>query len=69
MNTNSTPELAIETTEEGIFLIVDGIRIAKRGEPGTPQEETWIYLEAGYEVFEGEGFSAVVIDKFEPPIE
>ena len=68
MTDATTPESIIEHTEEDIFLVVDGVRIARRGAPGTPEEETWIYLEPGYEVFEGDGFSAVVIDKFEPPI-
>ena len=35
---------------EDIFVIWDGIKIAKRGKPGTPQAKTWISLEPGYEV-------------------
>ena len=67
MTKKKLPELAVESTGKDLYLVYDGIRIAKRGELGTPEEETWIYLEPGYEVFEGEGFSAIVIDKFEPP--
>ena len=33
-----------------IFIVVDGIRIAKRGHPGTSQARTWISLEPGYTV-------------------
>ena len=51
------------------FLVLDGVRIAMRGKPGTPQAGIWIPLVPGYEVFEGEGFSAIVIDKFEHPTE
>ena len=36
--------IVIETTEEGIYLVVDGVRMAKRGKAGTSEEETWIYL-------------------------
>jgi len=35
---------------EDIFIVVDGIRIAKRGHPGTSQAKTWISLEPGYSV-------------------
>ena len=61
-------ECMIERTDTDIFLVLDGVRIAKRGEPGTPEEESWIYLEPGIEVYEGEGFSAIVID-VEPEVQ
>ena len=64
----TTHEWVVEGTGENIYQVLDGVRIAKLGKPGTPQAEKWIPLEPGYEVFEGEGFSAIVIDKFEPPI-
>ena len=32
------------------FVVVDGIRIARRGYPGTPQAGTWVSLEPGWEV-------------------
>jgi hypothetical protein len=33
-----------------VFVLVDGIKIAKRGLPDTPQAETWIMLEPGWTV-------------------
>lgn len=39
--------IIIETTEEDIYLVLDGVRMAKRGKPGTPEQETWIYLKPG----------------------
>jgi hypothetical protein len=37
--------------EGGTFFIeVEGVKIAKRGLPGTPQANTWISLEPGWEV-------------------
>jgi hypothetical protein len=39
--------IVIESTEEDIYLVLDGVRMAKRGKPGTPEEETWIYLKPG----------------------
>jgi hypothetical protein len=62
------PELAVDSTGKDIYLVHNGIRIAKRGGPGTPQEKTWILIEPGYEVYESDDFCAVVIDQFKPPI-
>jgi hypothetical protein len=33
-----------------LFVLVDGMKIAKRGLPDTPQAETWIMLEPGWTV-------------------
>ena len=38
---------------EDFYIKVDGVRIAKRGDAGTPHENTWIALEPGWRVFEG----------------
>jgi hypothetical protein len=35
-----------------IFIVVDGVRIAKRGSPGTPQAKTWVSLEPGWSVLD-----------------
>ncbi len=32
------------------FVVVDGVKIAKRGQPGTAQAGTWISLEPGWAV-------------------
>ncbi len=33
-----------------VFIVVDGVKIAKRGKPRTPQAKTWISLEPGWTV-------------------
>ena len=33
------PELAVESTGKDIYLVHNGIRIAKRGGPGTPKKK------------------------------
>ena len=33
-----------------MFVVVDGVRIARRGYPGTAQAGTWVSLESGWEV-------------------
>jgi hypothetical protein len=40
----------VESDGEDLFIIVDGVKIAKRGHPNTPQARTWISLEPGWEV-------------------
>jgi hypothetical protein len=35
------------------FVIKDGLKIAKRGRPDTPQAGTWVSLESGYRVLGG----------------
>jgi hypothetical protein len=35
---------------DDIFIIVDGVKIARRGYPNTPQARTWVSLEPGWEV-------------------
>jgi hypothetical protein len=41
-----------------IFVVVDGVRIARRGRPGTPQART---LEPGWQVLNGEGLKSIAI--------
>ena len=59
------PECTIEFEGLSLFVVFDGVRIAKRGEPGTPQAGTWVSLEPGYEVSGGtsEQDALVVIRK------
>ena len=40
----------IETDGIDVFVVYDGVRIAKRGEPGTPLAGKWVSLEPGYTV-------------------
>jgi hypothetical protein len=35
-----------------IFVSVDGVNIAKRGRPNTPQAKTWVSLEPGWSVID-----------------
>ena len=40
--------VSIISDGEDIFIIADGVKIAKRGHPGTPQAKTWVSLEPGW---------------------
>jgi hypothetical protein len=43
-------EVEFAETGNEIFVVVDGLRIAKRGRPGTPHANTWVLLEPGWTV-------------------
>jgi hypothetical protein len=53
MTEKQQPECTIESDGLNLFVVFDGVRIAERGEPGTPQAGTWVSLEPGYEVTGG----------------
>jgi hypothetical protein len=42
--------IRIEQENGEFYLVVDEVRVAKRGQPGTPQARTWISLVPGWEV-------------------
>jgi hypothetical protein len=47
MNTHETKfqasrKVEIQGERSGLFVIVDGVKIAKRGRPGTPYAKTWV---------------------------
>ena len=44
-----------------LFVEVDGVRVARRGHPNSPQAGTWISLEPGWQVFDGENFESVTV--------
>jgi hypothetical protein len=43
---------SFERTENDLFIWFHGLKIAKRGYPGTPQANTWISLEPGWSVLD-----------------
>jgi hypothetical protein len=53
---SKSPEAIIAYDGQDLFVFVDGIKIAKRGHPGTPEAGSWISLEPGFAVYDdGEG--------------
>lgn len=60
------PELKIEATpvingKQDVFVVCDGVRIARRGYPGTPQAGTWVSIEPGWEVHQGPDYKYIDI--------
>jgi hypothetical protein len=54
------PECIMKGDGRDMFIIFNGVKIAKRGHPGTPKAKTWISLEPGYTVLDGDGEIVVV---------
>jgi hypothetical protein len=48
MTEKQQAECTIESDGTGVFVVFEGVRIAKRGESGTPQAGTWVSLEPCY---------------------
>jgi hypothetical protein len=48
---------AVEIVSDGhdLFVLADGVRIARRDRPGTGRARTWISLEPGWRVLDQEG--------------
>lgn len=48
--TDKPKEVEIVSDGQDMFAVADGVRIAKRGRPGTPEAGTWVTLVAGWTV-------------------
>ena len=51
-STPSSGDAYIGYDGKEFYIEVRGKRIARRGEPGTPQAKTWVSLEPGWRVFD-----------------
>lgn len=54
--------MEIEFNGEALFVIVDGLKIAKRGEPGTKHAGTWISIEPGWIVRDADSGGAIEVE-------
>ena len=54
------PEATIAYDGQDLFVFVDGVKIAKRGHPGTSEAGTWVSLEPGIAVYAGPDGSITV---------
>jgi hypothetical protein len=50
LDEETPPALTMLNDGKDTFLVVDGVTIAKRGQPGTAQAGAWISLEPGWTV-------------------
>jgi hypothetical protein len=59
-NMTTKSECIIESDGRDLFVIFNGVKIAKRGQPDTPQAGQWVSLEPGYTVYGGTGDELVI---------
>lgn len=59
------PHIQVQQEGDEIFVFVNSVRIAKRGEPGTAHARTWVSLEPGWEV---NGLSVLHISYTQPAV-
>jgi len=52
-----------ETGFDEMYVVFDGVRIAKRGRPDTPQAQTWVSLEPGFVVLDNSDRTAIIVEK------
>jgi len=50
----------IESHGRDLFVILDGIKIAKRGHRSTPQAGQWVSIEPGFAVYDAPGLEIVI---------
>jgi hypothetical protein len=63
-------ECVEENGEPVIYVVKDGVRIAKRGHPDSPQACTWVSIEPGWSVRDGAGGvrSGLLEIEYVPPV-
>lgn len=59
---NGVTEASMESDGINAFVVYNGVRIAKRGDPNTPQAGTWVSLEPGYRVFDKDYPAKLVVE-------
>jgi hypothetical protein len=50
------PTVEMISDGDDLFVAVNGVKVAKRGRPGTPQANTWVSLGPGWTVLGGFDF-------------
>jgi hypothetical protein len=53
-------EASMESDGIDVFVVYNGVRIAKRGQPNSPQAGTWVSLGPGFRVFD-KGYPAQLV--------
>jgi hypothetical protein len=53
--------VGITKIRDNIFVLLDDMKIAKRGKDGTPQADSWVVLEPGFSVVDSADLTKLVI--------
>ena len=62
LNKKQRSTCAMECTGDDLFIVFNGVRIAKRGYPDTAQAKTWVSLEPGCRVLDGPNLDSIAIE-------
>jgi hypothetical protein len=57
-------KLNYERTPGDLLLKLEGVAIAKRGQPNSDQAGTWIALEPGYEIIDSLDGDSILINQY-----
>jgi hypothetical protein len=64
----SDVEIKMECDGTDMFIVVNGMKIARRGHEGTPQAKAWISLEPGWRVLGGLNHSTIALEYTRPRV-
>jgi hypothetical protein len=56
------PACEMVADEKGIFIVIDGKPVAKRGDANSPQATTWVSIEPGWRVLDGPDGEWIVVE-------
>ena len=56
-------EASIESDGRDVFVVYNGVSIAKRADPNTPQAGTWVSLKPGYRVFDNDYPEKLIVER------
>jgi hypothetical protein len=54
MEQSRIANIQVENAGRARFIMVDGLRVARRGSGGSPQAGTWVSIEPGWEVMDSD---------------
>jgi hypothetical protein len=58
------PSCEMRVDHDGVFVIFNGMKIARRAHPDTPQAKTWVSLEPGYRVLDNADKTAITVEYY-----
>jgi hypothetical protein len=60
---NGPHDITMQTDAEGrLWILADGVPIARRGRPGTPQAMTWIVLDPAWTIYDSDYPHQIVLE-------
>jgi hypothetical protein len=67
MRGKAMAEASLESDGIDVFVLYNGVRIAKRGDPNSEQAGTWVSLKPSYRVFDKDYPAKLIVHSFNSP--